>query len=216
MTDTWHRDPTMRRRLFPGLPSRRRICRAIALTALACGLQAQAADPAPAAPSAGPRVVMETSQGRIVIELAPDRAPRTVANFQQYVNEGFYDGTVFHRVIGNFMIQGGGFTADLVQKPTRAPVPIESRNGLRNVRGAVSMARTSDPNSATAQFFVNVVDNPNLDYPSFDGYGYTVFGQVVEGMEVVDKIRAVPTGRRNGNDNVPLSSVTIKTARQAK
>jgi len=179
------------------------------LTALAMGAQALAADARPGAP----RVVLETSLGRIVVELQPDKAPKTAANFEQYVKDGFYDGTVFHRVISGFMIQGGGFTADLVEKPTRAPIPIESKNGLKNVRGAIAMARTMDPNSATAQFFINVVDNAMLDYPSRDGYGYAVFGQVVEGMEVVDKIRAVVTGQRNGMGDVPLTAVVIKSAR---
>ncbi len=179
-------------------------------------LAAQAwAQPA-AAPAAATRVAFETSEGRIVVEVHADKAPKSVANFLQYVNDGFYDGTIFHRVINGFMIQGGGFTPAMAQKPTRAPVAIESTNGLKNVRGAVAMARTSDPNSATAQFFVNVVDNPRLDYPSFDGYGYTVFGNVVEGMDVVDKIRAVPTGRQQGAENVPLKPVVIKTARIAK
>lgn len=179
-------------------------------------LAAQAwAQPAPAA-GAATRVAFETSEGRIVVEVQADKAPKTVANFLQYVKDGFYDGTIFHRVINGFMIQGGGFTQTMVQKPTRASVPIESTNGLKNVRGAVAMARTSDPNSATAQFFIDVVDNPRLDYPSFDGYGYTVFGNVVEGMDVVDKIRAVATGRREGFENVPLTPVLIKTARIAK
>ncbi len=197
-----------------------RLGRAIGLAVLALALQAHAADTAPSAPAAAPaaatRVALETSLGRIVIELQADRAPKTTANFLQYVKDGFYDGTVFHRVIDRFMIQGGGFTPEMVEKPTRAPVPIESNNGLKNVRGAVAMARTSNPNSATAQFFINVVDNPRLDYPSFDGYGYTVFAQVVEGMEVVDKIRAVPTGHRDAYENVPLTAVVIKTARLAK
>jgi peptidyl-prolyl cis-trans isomerase A (cyclophilin A) len=179
--------------------------------------QPGAAQPAVTPPAAAAtRVAFDTSEGRIVIELRADKAPKTVANFVQYVNDSFYDGTVFHRVINSFMIQGGGFTAAMVQKPTRAPVPSESNNGLKNLRGAVAMARTSDPNSATAQFFINVVDNPRLDYPSFDGYGYTVFGNVVEGMDVVDKIRAVATGRREGFENVPLTPVVIKSARIAK
>ncbi len=161
-------------------------------------------------------MAFETSEGRIVVELRADRAPKSVANFVQYVNDGFYDGTIFHRVISVFMIQGGGFAPDMVQKPTRAPVPSESTNGLKNVRGALAMARTSDPNSATAQFFINVVDNPGLDYPRPDGSGYTVFGNVVEGMDVVDKIRAVPTGQRGGFQDVPLKAVVIKTARIAK
>ena len=182
------------------------------LAALAVGAQAFAA-PAATAPA---RVVLETSAGRIVIELQADKAPKTVANFVQYVQDGYYDGTIFHRVIDRFMIQGGGFTEGMIQKPTRAPIPPESSNGLKNVRGAVAMARTSDPNSATSQFFINLVDNQRLDYPRFDGTGYTVFGNVVEGMDVVDKIRAVPTGHRDAFENVPLTPVVIKTARIAK
>jgi peptidyl-prolyl cis-trans isomerase A (cyclophilin A) len=174
--------------------------------------QAWAAEPA--APPAGPstRVALETSQGRIVVELQADKAPKTVANFLQYVNDGFYDGTIFHRVIAGFMIQGGGLSEAMVEKPTRPPIPIESNNGLKNKRGALAMARLPDPNSATAQFFINVVDNAFLDYPGRDGAGYTVFGKVVEGMDVVDKIRAV----RTGPGDVPLTPITIKTARVAK
>ena len=192
----------------------RRIGRATWLTAsVLLGAQAHAAD----APAKAPvRVALETSEGRIVIELRSDKAPKTVANFLQYAQDGFYDGTIFHRVIDRFMVQGGGFTATMQEKATRAPIPIESDNGLKNVRGAVAMARTSNPNSATAQFFIDVVDNPRLDYPSFDGYGYTVFGQVVEGLEVVDKIKVVPTGTRAGNQNVPLTPIVIKTARISK
>jgi peptidyl-prolyl cis-trans isomerase A (cyclophilin A) len=188
----------------------------IAPIALTVGAHAYAAEPAAPAPAAPTRVALETSEGRIVVELRADKAPKTVANFLQYVNDSFYDGTIFHRVIAGFMIQGGGFDAAMVEKPTRPPIPIESNNGLKNVRGAVAMARTGDPNSATAQFFINVVDNARLDYPSFDGHGYTVFGNVVEGMQVVDKIRAVPTGRRGPIENVPVSPVVIKTARVAK
>jgi peptidyl-prolyl cis-trans isomerase A (cyclophilin A) len=192
----------------------RRIGRVTWLTAsVLLGAQAHAAD----APAKAPvRVALETSEGRIVIELRSDKAPKTVANFLQYAQDGFYDGTIFHRVIDRFMVQGGGFTATMQEKATRAPIPIESDNGLKNVRGAVAMARTSNPNSATAQFFIDVVDNPRLDYPSFDGYGYTVFGQVVEGLEVVDKIKVVPTGTRAGNQNVPLTPIVIKTARISK
>jgi peptidyl-prolyl cis-trans isomerase A (cyclophilin A) len=183
------------------------------LAVQAFGAQALAAEPAAAPSAAAPvRVVFETSEGRIVVEVLPDKAPKTVANFVQYVKDGFYDGTIFHRVIKGFMIQGGGFTPAMVQKPTRPPVPIESNNGQKNVRGSVAMARTSDPNSATAQFFINVVDNAFLDYPGQDGAGYTVFGRVVEGMDVVDKIRAVPTG---GGD-VPRTPVLIKSARIAQ
>jgi len=188
----------------------------IAPIALTVGAHAYAAEPAAPAAAAPTRVALETSEGRIVVELRADKAPKTVANFLQYVNDSFYDGTIFHRVIAGFMIQGGGFDAAMAEKPTRPPIPIESNNGLKNVRGAVAMARTGDPNSATAQFFINVVDNARLDYPSFDGHGYTVFGNVVEGMQVVDKIRAVPTGRRGSFENVPASPVVIKTARVAK
>jgi peptidyl-prolyl cis-trans isomerase A (cyclophilin A) len=190
------------------------------LIALSVGAPAWATESAPAAApkatAAPTRVALETSEGRIVVELKADKAPKTVANFVQYVKDGFYDGTIFHRVIDRFMIQGGGFTSAMAEKPTRAPIPSESTNGLKNVRGAIAMARTSDPNSATAQFFIDVVDNPRLDYPSFDGYGYTVFGNVVEGMDVVDKIRAVPTGRHDAFENVPLTPIVIKTARIAK
>jgi peptidyl-prolyl cis-trans isomerase A (cyclophilin A) len=151
-----------------------------------------------------------------VVELRADKAPKTVANFVQYVNDGFYDGTIFHRVIDRFMIQGGGFTAAMAEKPTRPPVVSESNNGLKNARGTIAMARTADPNSATAQFFINVVDNARLDFPSFDGYGYTVFGNVVEGLDVVDKIRAVPTARRGAYENVPVTNVVIQTVRIVK
>ena len=163
-----------------------------------------------------PRVAFETSLGRIVIELAPKEAPKTVDNFLAYVKAGHFDGTVFHRVIPTFMIQAGGFGADMTERSTRAPIPLESRNGLKNVRGSVAMARRNDPDSATSQFFINVVDNPRLDYPSFDGNGYAVFGKVVEGMDVVDKIKEVPTGSRGPHQNVPLTPVTIKSARVVK
>jgi len=187
----------------------------VAATSLAgTGTHALAADPA--APTTATRVAFDTSEGRIVVELRADKAPKTVANFLQYVNEGFYDGTIFHRVIDGFMIQGGGFTPGLSQKPTRPPIASESTNGLKNVRGAIAMARTSDPNSATAQFFINVVDNNKLDYPSFDGTGYTVFGNVVQGMDVVDKIRVVPVGQRGPYGDVPVTAVVIKTAHIVK
>jgi len=144
------------------------------------------------------RVVMETSLGEVVIELDPVKAPGTVKNFLEYVDAGFYDGTVFHRVIANFMIQGGGFPVDLKQKPTRGPIKNEAKNGLKNERGTIAMARQRVPHSATSQFFINVVDNRALDYPSRDGWGYCVFGRVVNGLDVVDKIRQVPTGRASG------------------
>lgn len=168
------------------------------------------------AQTAAPRVTLATTAGDIVVELAPDKAPRTVENFLQYVRDKHYDGTVFHRVIGNFMIQGGGFDAGLREKPTRAPIPLEARNGLRNDRGTIAMARTSRPDSATSQFFINVKDNDALNAPSPDGHGYTVFGKVVAGMDVVDRIRAARTGIRGGMQDVPLDTITIQSATLAK
>jgi peptidyl-prolyl cis-trans isomerase A (cyclophilin A) len=162
------------------------------------------------------RVALDTSMGTIVVELDAKAAPKTVANFLEYVKSGHYNNTVFHRVIGNFMIQGGGYTADLSEKPTRAPIPLESQNGLKNERGAISMARRGDPNSATSQFFINVVDNPNLDFPRPDGNGYAVFGKVIEGMDVVDKIRAVPTTSSGPHASLPATPVVIKSARIVK
>ena len=141
-----------------------------------------------------PKVKFQTSQGDIVVEVYPDKAPKTVENFLQYVKDKHYDGTIFHRVIANFMIQGGGFNADYNQKATRAPVPLEANNGLKNDTGTIAMARTANPNSATSHFFINVVDNAMLNAPKPDGYGYTVFGKVVSGMDVVNKIRNVRTG----------------------
>jgi len=177
-----------------------RVAKTIATVAIALGLSA---------PAWAQKVKLATTMGDIVIELDAAKAPKSVDNFIQYVKSGHYDGTVFHRVIDNFMIQGGGMTADMKQKPTRAPIPLESKNGLNNVRGSVAMARTNDPGSATAQFFISVKDNAFLDAAnSPDGNGYAVFGKVVSGMDVVDKIRAVPTGP----GDVPLTPVTIKTA----
>jgi peptidyl-prolyl cis-trans isomerase A (cyclophilin A) len=165
------------------------------------------------APALAQKVRLATSLGDIVVELDQAKAPKTVDNFLQYVNAGHYDGTVFHRVIDNFMIQGGGMKADMSEKPTRAPIPLESRNGLTNLRGTLAMARTMDPNSATAQFFINLKDNAFLDQAnSRDGNGYAVFGKVVAGMDVVDKIKAVPTGSKGPHQNVPLEPVTIKKA----
>ncbi|WP_375140205.1 peptidylprolyl isomerase [Azohydromonas aeria] len=159
------------------------------------------------------KVKLQTTMGDIVIELTPEKAPKTVDNFLQYVRAGHYDGTVFHRVIPSFMIQGGGMQPDLKEKPTRAPIPLESRNGLSNVRGSVAMARTMVPDSATAQFFINTVDNTFLDQAnSRDGHGYAVFGKVVSGMEVVDKIRQVPTGNKGPHADVPLQPVLINKA----
>lgn len=184
-----------------------------ALATVAVAALAPGASLAQAKAAGAVRVLLATSAGDIKLQLDAEKAPKTVANFVEYVKAGHYDGTVFHRVIGNFMIQGGGFTADLKQKPTRAPIPLESRNGLKNERGAVAMARTSVPDSATAQFFINVVDNPRLDYPNPDGNGYAVFGRVIEGMDVVDAIRAVETTTSGGHQNVPVKPVLIKSAR---
>ncbi len=155
------------------------------------------------------KVKLATSAGDIVVELDAAKAPKSVANFLEYVKAGHYNGTIFHRVIDNFMIQGGGMTTDMKEKETRAPIPLESRNGLTNQRGTLAMARTSDPNSATSQFFINVKDNDFLNQDKArDGNGYAVFGKVVQGMDVVDKIRAMPTGA----GDVPLQQVVIKQA----
>lgn len=162
--------------------------------------------------AADPQVDLKTSAGSIRIELYPAKAPKSVDNFLRYVRDGHYDGTIFHRVIPGFMVQGGGMTPNMAQKPTRAPVPIESNNGLKNQVGWLAMARTSDPNSATAQFFINISDNKFLDYPGQDGHGYTVFGKVVDGMEVVNKIAAVPTGSQGMHQNVPRTPVVIEAA----
>lgn len=159
------------------------------------------------------KVRLDTTLGRIVIELDPAKAPKTVANFVDYVKAGHYDGTVFHRVIPGFMIQGGGMTADLQQKPTRAPIPLESRSGLVNARGTVAMARTGVPDSATAQFFVNVKDNDFLNAANApDGHGYAVFGKVVAGMDVVDAIAKVPTTTQGPYRDVPATPVVIRKA----
>jgi peptidyl-prolyl cis-trans isomerase A (cyclophilin A) len=156
------------------------------------------------------KVKLATSAGEIVIELDAAKAPKTVENFLGYVKSGHYNGTVFHRVIPTFMIQGGGMTADMKEKPTRPPIALESRNGLSNVRGSVAMARTGDPNSATSQFFINVADNDRLDAANArDGNGYAVFGKVVSGMEVVEKIRTVPTGNKGPHNDVPETPITI-------
>ena len=165
------------------------------------------------APALAQKVKLATSAGDIIVELEPEKAPKSVANFLQDVKSGFYDGTVFHRVIADFMIQGGGFTDDLSRKPTLAPIALESRNGLSNRRGTVAMARTSVPDSATSQFFINVADNSWLDAAnSPDGSGYAVFGRVVAGMDVVDRIRNTPTTTRAGMGDVPVTAVVIKKA----
>jgi peptidyl-prolyl cis-trans isomerase A (cyclophilin A) len=184
--------------------------------ALGCGLLLGAPALAQTPAAAAPRVKLATSAGDIVIELAPEKAPKTVQNFLTYVKDKHYDGTVFHRVIDGFMIQGGGFTADLTQKPTREPIPLEASNGLKNDTYTIAMARTGNPNSATSQFFINVKNNDMLNAPNPDGYGYAVFGKVVSGKETVDKIRAVATGNKNGMQNVPLVPVIIQSATLAK
>ena len=160
------------------------------------------------------KVKLQTSMGDIVIELETEKAPITAENFLQYARDGFYDNTVFHRVINGFMVQGGGFEPGLKQKPVRAPIENEAGNGLKNDAYTVAMARTSDPHSATAQFFFNVVNNNFLNFraASADGYGYCAFGKVVEGRDVVDKIKAVPTGNRGFHQDVPAEDVVIKKA----
>jgi cyclophilin family peptidyl-prolyl cis-trans isomerase len=168
------------------------------------------------APGGKPLVVLTTSFGEIELELDEAKAPISVRNFLAYVDEGFYDGVIFHRVIPDFMIQGGGFTPALQQKKTRAPIQNEAANGLENLRGALAMARTSDPHSASAQWFINLKDNAFLDHPGQDGWGYAVFGRVSRGMDVVDRIAAVKTGRRGGMSDVPSDTVAIVSARRKK
>jgi peptidyl-prolyl cis-trans isomerase A (cyclophilin A) len=166
---------------------------------------------------AGPKVEFKTTMGNFVVELDDVKAPKTTANFLNYVKSGFYNGTIFHRVIDGFMIQGGGFTADLNQKPTNAPVVSEAQNGLKNNAYTIAMARTSDPDSATAQFFINVKDNAGLDYPNAMGHGYTVFGKVISGTQTIDAIRKIPTmvapaPRMGRMADVPSQTVTIESA----
>ncbi len=162
---------------------------------------------------ANPVVKLTTSRGAITIELDPVKAPISTENFLSYVKAGTYDGTIFHRVIANFMIQGGGFTPDMAKKPTSKPIKNEWQNGLKNMRGTIAMARLGgDPNSATNQFFINVVDNGFLDRPQSDGAAYAVFGKVTEGLDVVDAIRTVKTGNKAGHQDVPLEAVVISKA----
>ena len=168
---------------------------------------------ATAAATAAPSVEMQTSQGRMVIELNAEKAPVTVENFLKYAKEGHYDGTIFHRVIDGFMIQGGGFSAGMDEKKTGKPIQNEAKNGLKNQRGTIAMARRPDPHSATAQFFINHKDNNGLDYPGHDGWGYAVFGKVTQGIEVVDKIAKVPTGNRGMHQNVPVEPVVIQSVK---
>ena len=172
--------------------------------------------PALAQTAAAPKVKLATSMGDIVLQLDPAKAPKTVENFLAYVQDKHYDGTVFHRVINGFMIQGGGFTAEMEQKPTKAPIALEAGNGLKNDKYTVAMARTANPNSATAQFFINVQDNAMLNAPNPDGHGYAVFGKVIQGMDVVDKIKAVATGNRGPHQNVPATPVVINSATLVK
>lgn len=161
--------------------------------------------------AASPQIEIKTNLGAITLELYPDKAPETVKNFLQYVQDGFYAGTIFHRVIDGFMIQGGGFTQDLTYKPGRGPIKNEASNGLKNETGTVAMARTSDPHSATSQFFINVSNNEFLNYPGRDGYGYAVFGKVIKGMDVVDRIAKVTTTAKLPHQNVPVNAVIIES-----
>jgi cyclophilin family peptidyl-prolyl cis-trans isomerase len=174
------------------------------------------AEPKPAGAMA--RVQFATTTGIVELELDRSRAPKTVENFLTYVKDGHYDGTIFHRVIKGFMIQGGGFTKSFTQKPTRAPIANEADNGLKNLTGTVAMARTSDPHSASAQFFINTVDNPNLDHTGKNatGWGYCVFGKVTKGLDVVKKIEAEATGSQSGHRDVPLKTVVIERAQVLK
>lgn len=164
--------------------------------------------------STAPRVKMSTNQGDFIISLNAEKAPKTVANFLAYVKDGFFDGTIFHRVIDGFMIQGGGFEPGLKQKPTKAPVENEANNGLKNNKYTLAMARTSDPHSATAQFFINVANNDFLNHtaPTAQGWGYAVFGEVVEGQDVIDKMKGVPTGNSGFHQNVPTTDLVITKA----
>jgi peptidylprolyl isomerase/peptidyl-prolyl cis-trans isomerase B (cyclophilin B) len=175
------------------------------------GTQTVSTAPAAGQP-ANPRVLIETSKGNITVELFPGNAPQSTANFLGYVKSGFYDGTIFHRVIPGFMIQGGGMTPDMAEKPKGAPIPNEADNGLKNLRGTLAMARTGDPQSATSQFFINVADNYFLNHrgKSVEGWGYAVFGKVVDGMDVVDAIVAVPRGNRGPYGDVPVEPVVMK------
>jgi peptidyl-prolyl cis-trans isomerase B (cyclophilin B) len=200
-----------------------RLMRGLALVGMIplVSLSAQAASPSNSTQKQGvtsmstaPRVKMSTNQGDFIISLNAEKAPKTVANFLAYVKDGFFDGTIFHRVIDGFMIQGGGFEPGLKQKPTKAPVENEANNGLKNNKYTLAMARTSDPHSATAQFFINVANNDFLNHtaPTAQGWGYAVFGEVVEGQDVIDKMKGVPTGNSGFHQNVPTSDVVITKA----
>jgi len=202
--------------LFPTRRSRAlRLCATVlSVSALGIALNVLPVSAAHAAgANANPVVLLKTSDGPITVELDAAKAPKTVANFVAYVKRGQYSGTIFHRVIPGFMIQGGGFDQALNQKPTQAPIALESQNGLHNVEGTIAMARTSDPDSATAQFFINTADNTrSLDFPGADGHGYAVFGHVTAGMDVVKKIEGTPTGQSNGMSDVPQTPIVIQSA----
>ncbi len=188
----------------------RNVARAVTRT---CAVVALIACATTSLPALAQKVKLTTTMGDIVIELDATKAPRSSANFLQYAKDGHFNGTIFHRVIDNFMIQGGGMLPDMTQKPTRPPIPLESKNGLLNTHGTVAMARTGDPNSATAQFFINLKDNAFLNASeSRDGNGYAVFGKVIAGMDVVDKIRVVATSNKGPHQNVPVEPVIIKQA----
>ena len=189
---------------------------ALALTSLALAAIFSVATPAAAQDANAPKVKLSTSMGDIVVQLDPAKAPKTVENFLQYVKDKHYDGTIFHRVIDGFMVQGGGFTAVMAQKPVRAPIALEAANGLKNDKYTIAMARTNVPDSATAQFFINVKDNAMLNARQPSGDGYAVFGKVVQGSDVVDKIKAVATGNQGGHQNVPNTPVTITSATVVK
>ena len=189
--------------------SRRNTAAALAGIALAAMFSTANAQPAP-------KVKLATSMGDIVVQLDPAKAPKTVENFLAYVQDKHYDGTVFHRVIDGFMIQGGGFTPDMVQKSTKPPIALEAGNGLKNDKYTIAMARTSIPDSATSQFFINVNNNAMLNAPNPDGHGYAVFGKVVEGADVVDKIKGVATGNKGPHQNVPTTPVVINSATLVK
>jgi cyclophilin family peptidyl-prolyl cis-trans isomerase len=184
------------------------------------GLLLQTAVPAapPQAAPGNPVVVIETSAGTITAELFKDRAPVSVENFLQYARDGHYDGTIWHRVVSGYVIQGGGYTADMAEKSTRPPIQNEATNGLSNRRGTLAMARTRQARSATSQFYINLVDNPNLDFRGYapDEFGYAVFGRVLEGMDVVERIGLVKVGPRDGQDTVPLTPVLIKSVTEKK
>jgi len=196
--------------MLNALKRRIRLAAGLALATVFFALPADAQTPV------NPKVKFQTSMGDFVVELQTEKAPKTVENFLRYVAEKHYEGTVFHRVIDGFMVQGGGFTSAMVQKPTRAPIPLEANNGLKNDLGTIAMARTGNPNSATSQFFINVANNTNLNAPQPDGYGYAVFGKVISGMDVIDKIRLVPTANQGAFQNVPTSPISINAVNLVK